>query len=52
MGKWLWKEKSTKAVLAFLESTRAGCISARRTALEEVGGADWDDEGEEGPPAL
>ena len=49
-GKWLWKEKSTKAVLAFLGSTRVGCISARRTPPEEVDGADLGDEGEEGGP--
>ena len=36
-GKWLWKEKPTEAVLAFLGSTRVGCISARRTPPEEVG---------------
>ena len=36
-GNWLWKEKSTEEVLAFLGSTRVGCISARRTPQE-----DWD----------
>ena len=25
-GKWLWKEKSTEAVLVFLKSTRVGCV--------------------------
>ena len=49
-GKWLWVEKSTEAVLAFLGSTRVGCISARRTPPEEVDGADRGDEGEEGGP--
>ena len=48
-GKWLWKERSTEAVLAFLGSTGVGCISARRTP-PEVDGADWGDEGEEGGP--
>ena len=49
-GKWLWKEKFTEAVLAFLGSTKIGCISARRTPPEEVDGADMGDEGEEGGP--
>ena len=49
-GKWLWKEKSTEAVLAFLGSTRVGYISARRTPPEEVDGADLGGEGEEGGP--
>ena len=49
-GKWLWKGKSTEAVLAFLGSTRVRCISARRTPPEGVGGADWGEEGEEGGP--
>ena len=48
-GKWLWK-KSTEAVLAFLGSTKVGCISARRVAPEEVSGAGSGDEGEEGGP--
>ena len=34
-GKWLWKEKSTEAVLTFLKSTRVGCISTRRVPPEE-----------------
>ena len=49
-GKLLRKEKSTEAVLAFLGSTRAGGISTRRVAPEEVSGALSGDEGEEGGP--
>ena len=60
-GKWLWKEKSTEAVLAFLESTRVGCISARRRLSEEVaeaesvagfGSGDEGEEGGAGPPRM
>ena len=54
-GKWLWKEESTEAVLAFLGSTRIGCISARIVAPEEVEGAGSSGEGEEGgagPPGM
>ena len=36
-GKWLWKEKSTEAVLVFLKSTRVGCISTRRKLPEGRG---------------
>ena len=43
-GKCLWKEKSIEVVLAFLGSTRVGCISTRRTPPEEVDGADLGDE--------
>ena len=50
LTEWLWKEKSTEAVLVFLGSTRVGCINARRTPPEEVDGADWGDEREEGGP--
>ena len=35
-GKWLWKEKSTEAVLAYLGSTRVGCISAGRRPPDDV----------------
>ena len=49
-SKWLWREKSTEAVLAFLGSTRVGCISGRRAAPEEVDGTDLGDEGEDGGP--
>ena len=45
-----WKEKSTEAVLAFLGSTRAGCISARRVAPEDADGSGRGNEGEEGGP--
>ena len=34
-GKWLWKEKSTEAVLTFLKSTRVGCINTKRVPPEE-----------------
>ena len=53
-GKWLWKEKSTEAVLAFLRSTRVGCISARKVTPGEVDGAGLGDEeeGEPGPAAI
>ena len=34
-SKWLWKEKSTKAVLTFLGSTRVGCIGTRRALPED-----------------
>ena len=46
--RWLWREKSTGAVLDFLGSTRVGCISARRTVPEEAVRADLStgDEGE------
>ena len=59
-GKWLWKEKSTEAVLVFLKSTRVGCISTRRVPPEElakdeeedaeVAGGRVREEGEEGGP--
>ena len=42
-------------VLAFLGSTRVGCISARRIAPEEVNGVGLGDEREEGglgPPIV
>ena len=50
LGKWLLKENSTEVMLAFLGSTRVGCISARRAPPEEVEGADFGDEGEESEP--
>ena len=33
--KWLWKERSTKAVCVFSRTTRVGCISTRRMLPEE-----------------
>ena len=39
-GKWLWREKSTETVLAFLGSSRVGCISARREVPEELAEAE------------
>ena len=48
--KWLWKEKSTEAVLAFLRDTRVGCISTRRKPPEEYDGGVSGGEGEEGVP--
>ena len=56
--RWLWREKSTEAVLDFLGSTRVGCISARRAVPEEVDRADLGNVGDEGeaggpgPPAM
>ena len=53
--RWLWREKSTGAVLDFLGSTRVGCIRARRVVPEEAARAGSGDEGEEGgpgPPAV
>ena len=35
-GKWLWREKTTEAVLAFLGSTRVGYINVRRKVPEAV----------------
>ena len=54
-GKWLWREKSTEALLAFLGSTRVGCISTRRKPPEERNEgwheeAGAGDEGGEGGP--
>ena len=51
--KWLWKERSTEAVLKMLGETRIGCISTRRafpveSDMEGPGGTG--DEGEEGGP--
>ena len=59
-GKWLWKEKSTEAVLVFLKSTRVGCVSTRRklpaegeeNVYEEVGAGDTGEEGGPGPPGV
>ena len=48
--KWLWREKSTGAVLDFLGSTRVGCIRARRVVPEEAARAVSGDGGEEGGP--
>ena len=51
--KWLWKEKSTEAVLEMLRGTRVGCIRTRcvlpgeRLGDKEAGSGD---EGEEGGP--
>ena len=50
--KWLWKERSTEAVLVIRE-TRIGCISTRRVFPEESldrGTEGLGDEGEEGGP--
>ena len=33
--KWLWKERSTEAVLVISGNTRVGCISTRREPQEE-----------------
>ena len=49
-GKWLWKEKSTEAVLAYLGSARVGCISAGRRPPEDVDADGAEDGGEEGGP--
>ena len=35
-GKWLWKEKSTEAVLAFLRDIRVGCVRAERRLPEDT----------------
>ena len=48
--RWLWREKSTEAVLDFLGSTRVGCVRARRVVPEEAARAASGDEGEEGGP--
>ena len=59
-GRGLWREMSTEAVLAFLGSTRVGCISTRRVppggvvraeAVAGDGSRDEGDEGGPGPPA-
>ena len=55
--RWLWREKSTGAVLDFLGSTRVGCISARRTVPEEavrvaLSAGDEGEEGGPGPPVM
>ena len=53
--RWLWREKSTEAVLDFLANTRVGCIRSRRVVPEEATRAGSGDEGEEGgpgPPAV
>ena len=53
--RWLWREKSTGAVLDFLGSTRVGCIRTKRVVPEEAARAGSGDEGEEGgpgPPAV
>ena len=48
-GKWLWKEKSTEAVLAFLRDTRVGCVRVERRLPEDAGVRTGSgDEGEEG----
>ena len=53
-GKWLWKEKSTEAVLAFLRDTRVGCVRAERKLSEDswarTGSGDEGEEGGPGPP--
>ena len=53
-SQWLWKEKSTEAVLELLRDTKIGCINTRRRLPEERSGdeeAGTGDEGEEGGPA-
>ena len=54
--KWLWRDKSTEAVLVFLGNTRVGCISARRKPPEEecdeVGLGDERDEDGPGAPDM
>ena len=56
--KWLWKEKSTEAVLEVLEDTRIECISTSLVRPGERLGdemADSGGEGEEGglrPPNM
>ena len=58
-GKWLWKEKSTEAVLVFLK-TRVGCVSTRRklpeegkeSLYEEAGVGVAEEEGGPGPPGV
>ena len=48
-GKWLWKEKSTEAVLALLRDTRVGCVRVERRLPEDAGVRTGSgDEGEEG----
>ena len=44
LGKWLWREKSTEAMLAFLGGMRVGRISARWRLLEGGVGASTGDE--------
>ena len=55
-GKWLWKEMSTEAVLAFLIDTRVGCIRVERRLLQDagvrMGCGDEGEEGGPGPPGL
>ena len=48
LGQAVMEGKVHGAVLVFLRSTRVGWISARRTPLEELDGAGWGNEGEEG----
>ena len=56
--KWLRRENFTDAVLAFLRSTRVGCISIRRRLpgereegrCEVAGSGDEGEEGGPGPP--
>ena len=48
---WLWGEKATEAVLAFLRDTRVGCTSTRRELPEEECDEDGSNgEGGEGVP--
>ena len=53
--KWLWKKKSTEAVLEMLRDTRLGRVSTRRTLPgetirdEEVGSGDQEEEGGPAP---
>ena len=55
-GKWLWKKKSTEAVLAFLRDTRVGCVRVERRLPEDAGvrtgSGDEGEEGGPGPPGL
>ena len=57
--KWLWREKSTEAVLVFLRSIRVECISTTRKLPEErceegheAGAGGEGEEGGPGPPDL
>ena len=59
-GRWLWREKSTEAILGFPRSTRVGRISTKRRmpeergegGHEEAGAGDEGDEGGSGLPSV
>ena len=46
--KWLWKEKSTEAVLGVLRDTRIGCINTRRALPRKRLGDEMSRSGGEG----